>query len=129
VWINPKFRDQVKPPTTPAEAGKRLATFARGDGVEMRVNLAEYQGRPYIALRVWERDPSGAWWPCKGKGCSVRISEAGELAEALKLAAGAGANDERPQSGRPGRPQRPDYREADLPKQQAGRQEFDEFAG
>jgi hypothetical protein len=126
MWRNPKFRDQVVQPQAPAESGRRLATFPRGDGVEMRVNLAEYQGRPYVALRLWERDQGGTWWPCKGKGCSIRISEASGLAEALKSVAEAEAG---PQPARGARPLRPDFQQANLPKQGVGRQEFDEFAG
>jgi len=88
MWVNPKYKDQVQQPTPPQEQGRRLATFPRGDGAELRISLAEYQGGPYVALRVWERDQAGAWWPVKGKGCSVRIAEAGKLAEALTAVAG-----------------------------------------
>jgi hypothetical protein len=93
VWRNPKHyppaeRPQAEQrPEPPVDRGERLATFARGDGVEMRVSRAEYQGRPFVSLRVWERDQAGAWWPVKGKGCSVRMNEVGELAEALQRVA------------------------------------------
>lgn len=98
MWINPKYRDQVEQPKPPAENGRRLATFVRGNGVELRVNFSTYQDKPFLSLRVWERDQqSGEWWPCKGKGCSIRISEAGELAEALAGVAPGGARDAHPQ--------------------------------
>ena len=73
MWTAPGY--QPDRPTPPQENGRRLATFPRGEGAEMRVNLAEYQGRPFVSLRLWERDGAGAWWPVKGKGCSVRLNE------------------------------------------------------
>jgi hypothetical protein len=51
-------------------------TLPRGEGAELRVSLAEYQGRPYVSLRVWERGSDGELWPSK-KGCSIRASEIG----------------------------------------------------
>jgi hypothetical protein len=63
-----------------------LATFPRGDAAELRVTLAEYRGRSYVALRVWERGQDVQLWPVKGKGCSIRLGEAGELADALHAA-------------------------------------------
>jgi len=94
VYVSPRHPDydrlkarasgvEASAPAPPAETGQRLAVFPRGEGVEMRVSLAEYEGHPYIALRVWERNAAGEWWPVKGKGCSLRLSEAGPLAEAL----------------------------------------------
>jgi hypothetical protein len=47
----------------------------------------EYQGHPYISVRLWQRDSrTGAWWPQKGRGVSVRLSEARGVAEALEKA-------------------------------------------
>jgi hypothetical protein len=82
MWTRPGYNppDRQSPPQ---EQGERLATFPRGPDAELRCTLAEYQGNPYIALRVWERDTRGAWFPVRGKGCSVRIAEASELAEVL----------------------------------------------
>jgi hypothetical protein len=83
MWINPKHPNPPRQPRPPADTGRRLATIPRGDGrEELRVNLAEYHGRPYIALRLWQRDPSGAWWPTR-KGVSIRLSEARDVADAL----------------------------------------------
>jgi hypothetical protein len=75
-------------PAAPKEQGERLATFPRGEGVEMRVCLAEYQGRPFVSFRVWERNQAGEWWPVKGKGGSIRMGEAAELARVLAAVAG-----------------------------------------
>jgi hypothetical protein len=77
MWRNPKY----PAPAGPAENGARLATFPRGQGDELRVNLDEYQGRAYISIRVWN-----GGYPVRGKGCSVRVSEARGVAEALLAA-------------------------------------------
>jgi hypothetical protein len=94
----------------PAEHGRRLAALPRPGGrgranAELRVALAEFEGRPYFALRVWEQDQEGRWWPCKGKGVSVRLSEARAVAaaitQALTLAGDQG--DQRPARADQGR--------------------------
>jgi hypothetical protein len=89
---------QLQPyrPGPPAEEGRRLATFPRNRGdEELRVTLSAYNGHDYIALRVWARGQDGEFWPVRGKGCSVRLSEAGELARAL-----AAVSDEYRRQGR-----------------------------
>ena len=83
MWVSPNHPDPPRQSEPPREDGKRLATFARGEGVELRVTLAEYQDRPYVSLKVWERNQAGAWWPVRGKACSIRIREIGELVEVL----------------------------------------------
>jgi hypothetical protein len=88
MWVSPNHPNPPRQTAAPQESGERVATFPRGDGVELRVNLAEYQGRPYLSFRVWERDQAGTWWPVKGKGCSVRIGECEELADALARVVG-----------------------------------------
>ena len=54
MWVNPKYRGQSRAPTPPAENGHRLATFPRAEASSLRVCLAEYQGKPFVSLRVWE---------------------------------------------------------------------------
>jgi hypothetical protein len=49
----------------------------------MRITLAEYQGKPFISLRVWERGENGQLWPMRGKGCSLRMSEVEDVIDAL----------------------------------------------
>lgn len=68
----------------PAEdpAAHRLATFSRGDGEELRVELAEYEGRPFVSLRLWFRGSLGAWHPTR-KGVSLRLVELPKVVEAL----------------------------------------------
>ena len=123
---------------TPSENGQRLATFPRGPGAELRVNLSEFEGRPFVSLRIWEQGQDGAWWPVKGKGCSVRLAEASGLIDALQAAIGAAGELDRqkrpvregePSEAGRGRPQRPDFREANLPRLAGGEPGFDEFKG
>ena len=72
----------------PQDDGELLAELPRCDGREaLRVTLKSFEGHPYIALRLWARDDrTGAWWPVRGKGCSIRMREAGRVAEALEKA-------------------------------------------
>lgn len=82
MWRNPNH-PAPDPPKPPDEQGERLATLPRGNGVELRLARASYNGSPYLSLRVWERDQAGEWWPCKGKSVSIRMGEAGELSRVL----------------------------------------------
>lgn len=68
----------------PEDRGQRLAVFRRGRDKELRVSVMEYEGSPYVALRVWERNVgTGVWWPVKGQGCSIRMREIREFAGIL----------------------------------------------
>jgi hypothetical protein len=87
-----------------------LATFPRGPDVELRVSLATFDGRPYVALRVFERGQGGQLWPVKGKGCSVRLGECQGMIEALRRAlelADSGPSTNNVISGRPAPSRRP----------------------
>jgi hypothetical protein len=71
------------------DRGIRIACIPRGkpdrDGhrEEFRVSLDECLGSPFIHLRLFVRGQDGeTWFPTK-KGCSVRLSEAEEVAEAI----------------------------------------------
>lgn len=72
--------------TPPEDRGRRLATLARGPMEELRVTWAEYEGRPYLSLRVWTRDDNGGWWPDKTRGMTVRVRELPDVAEAFAAA-------------------------------------------
>ena len=64
--------------------GSRLhASIARGDDEELRLSWAEYNGRHFLNLRIWKKDDSGAWWPEKGKGCTVRVRELADFADGV----------------------------------------------
>lgn len=79
-------RTERRPP--PADTGKRLATIQRGDDEELRVSWAEYEGRPFLSLRVWKRDRSGSWWPDKARGLTVRVRELAAFVEGVAAAVG-----------------------------------------
>lgn len=145
MWRNPNHgasQTEAPRPSAPAETGRRLATMPRstrgGPEQELRVSLDEYQGHPYISIRLWQQDGrSGAWWPLKDKGISVRLREADDVAEAIKLAVRladgpAPAVAPKRESAGPRRPStrgRTAYDHSTLPAQPAGGGEFDEFAG
>ena len=81
MWVNPRLPAPVQP-EAPQDHGHRLLTLPRGRGEEMRVSLDEYNGKPFLSLRVWAIGQDGQWWPTK-KGCSVRIHELTDVAGAL----------------------------------------------
>jgi hypothetical protein len=69
----------------PKENGVRLATIRRGDDEEGRLSWAEYNGRHFLNVRVWnQRD--GNWWPDKAKGMTVRLRELAEFANGVAKA-------------------------------------------
>src|SRR3954462_7419651 len=90
MWRNPKYYAQARetiPSQAPEDTGRNLATLprsVRGVEEELRISLAEFQGHAYLSIRVWALDKrSGQYWPVKGKGCSVRLREAQDVAAAL----------------------------------------------
>jgi hypothetical protein len=74
--------------TPPVDDGELLDALPRSEGREaLRITLKEYEGRPYVGVRIWVRDDrTGAMWPTK-RGCSVRIRELARVVEALQRAA------------------------------------------
>jgi hypothetical protein len=69
MWRHPRYAEPTRsePPAPPlAETGRRLATFPRNRGEELRVTLAEYEGHLYISLRVWAPGSDGLLWPVRG---------------------------------------------------------------
>jgi len=101
-----------------------LATLPRSnrDGTqdELRVELAEFQGNPYLSLRIWRRNSQAQFWPQQGKGISIRLREAEDVADALR--AGLRMADQ----ARPARPTRRDDRQPTLLPAANGNP-FDEF--
>lgn len=65
------------------DPGTVLASVPRADGTELRVSLHRYEGRPFVRVAPWQRGDGGAWWPVKGKGATVRMSELARVASAL----------------------------------------------
>lgn len=58
----------------------------RSDTERLRVTVGEYRGRPRIDLRLWFVVDGGAWKPGRA-GVSLRPEQAGEVMQALRLAA------------------------------------------
>jgi hypothetical protein len=145
VWTNPRYRELTgrEPPghatagahTTgpPAPTGTLLARFPRkgpdGGELELRVVLDAYEGHEYIAVRIWQRDQAGAWWPMKGKGLSIRLGEAEGVAAALQQAIDLVGQQAAPQQRTGQQPAPEPAREATPRRRQrpAGRQRWDEF--
>ncbi len=73
-------------PEPVAPRGTKLVAIPRGTHEELRVSLDEYEGHPFVSLRVWARATDGPWLPVAGKGCSVRLRELAEVADALREA-------------------------------------------
>jgi hypothetical protein len=111
--------ERLTAPRTPAAApepdGEILARFPRknigGPAQELRVVLDHYEGHAYLAVRVWQEGDGGVWWPVKGKGVSIRLSECEGMAEALLRARAATQDDARRPAG-PMDPPRPPKRPA-----------------
>jgi hypothetical protein len=79
VWINPNHPNPPQQNRAPEERGERLAVFPRGQREELRVSLDTFEGHEFVRLQLWEV----GGWPVRGKGCSIRLREVGELAEVL----------------------------------------------
>ncbi len=79
-------RQAAAPPT---ENGRRIGTIERSATEEIRVNWSEYEGKPFLSIRMWKRSDDGAWWPDK-RGIAIRVRElpglAAAIAEALDIA-------------------------------------------
>jgi Transcriptional Coactivator p15 (PC4) len=68
----------------PRENGRRVATIRRSELEEIRLNLSEYEGKPYVSIRMWSKNAeTGQWWPVKEKGLSIRIRELEAFAEGI----------------------------------------------
>lgn len=73
--------------TPPAEQGQRLTTIPRPkDDAEIRLNWCEYDGHPYLSIRVWVKDDDGQFWPDKHRGFSIRLRELSDVADAIAQA-------------------------------------------
>ena len=74
----------------PVPSGELLGRFPRRGprdaDIELRVVPGKFEGHPYLALHLCRRDPDVAWWPCKGKGVSIRLADAENIADAIREA-------------------------------------------
>ena len=131
-----QLRDQLPPSPAeshpPEDTGRRLATCPRGKDEELRISLCEYEGNPYLNMRIWKCDRfQRGWWPDK-RGIAIRVRELPDLAEALAAALDLAAQH---RAGRPApssaaaHPRRDRAGPALLPPRSAGGgEDFDEFA-
>ena len=80
----------------PEDTGRRLATCPRGKNEKLRISWCEYEGNPYLNLRIWKCDrfPRG-WWPDK-RGIAIWVRELPDLAEALAAALDLAAEHQAP---------------------------------
>jgi len=112
----PPGAEPVEAPAAPAvegmvDADERLATLARaawqdGPETELRVGLAELNGRHFLSIKVWSKSrTNGQWWPDKGKAVTVRLGEAETVAAAILdgLERAGGAPEPKGGGGRPDR--------------------------
>lgn len=98
MYVHPEYQKRTgREPPLPAEpaappepTGEVVAAFDRpgrgGPDQQLRVTLEEFKGHPFLSIRLWTRDREGGWWPVRGRGVSVRLSEAEGVAEALQVA-------------------------------------------
>jgi len=130
-----KLREELPPrrsATPPVENGRRIGTIERSADEQIRVNWSEYEGKPFLSIRMWKRGDDGQWWPDGKRGMSVRIRElpdlAAAIAEALDLAEANQRQWRESQANRPAPPM-PGRRmdPATLPPAN-GQGEFDEFS-
>ncbi len=68
------------------ERGKRLATIRRDHDSELHVAWDEYEGKPYLSIRLWVRGTDGNFYPDKTKGITVRIRELADFADGVLAA-------------------------------------------
>lgn len=81
-----RLRQQMPPrrsATPPQENGRRIGTIERADGEEIRINWCEYEGKPYVSIRLWQRNDQGQWFPDSRRGMSWRIRELPDIAAAV----------------------------------------------
>jgi hypothetical protein len=129
-----RLRGQLPPPPNgghpPEDTGRRLATCPRGHGEELRISWCEYEGNPYLNLRIWKRDQfQRGWWPDK-RGLAIRVRELPDLAEALAAALDLAAEHRALRPSGPGpRPRRDKpVSPAPPPPARSGGEEFSEFS-
>ena len=144
------YRNSNQPPeqqqAPPESSSREIAVFerpgkGRGPDTELRMDLSEYMGYPFVNLRLWTKGPDGSWYPTR-KGLSIKIRECKNLAdsllEAARLASVAQNRAAGPQRGgqrseTPRRDRGEDRRQGGLPlagqRTEAYDPDFDEFNG
>ena len=68
----------------PPMKGILLGTLDHKDG-QIRIVWDEYEGRPYLSIRLWTTDDGKAFWPSKN-GFTVKLKDIPTLADAISQA-------------------------------------------
>lgn len=76
-------RHPAPPPREAPDPGRVLVRIPRPDGIELRVSVHTYEGKPYVRVAPWKRGDGETWWPVKGKGASLKVRELARVASAL----------------------------------------------
>lgn len=71
---------------------------SRGEHDELRVQLREYKGAPFVDLRVWSQGSDGAWHPTR-RDVTVRLRELGAVIRTLDAIAHASGSDSESSGG------------------------------
>lgn len=119
---------ELEKPAAPPDEGRVLARCARAGrpgqaAEELRLALRQFEGHPFIDLRVWYQTEAGQWLPTK-KGCSIRRGELEQIGRGLREAYrelfGSGA-----QAAHQPRSKEPEPREA--PKDELSNEDLDDY--
>lgn len=65
----------------PEMKGQLLGTLSHKEGA-VRIVWDEYEGHPYLSIRLWTADNSGQLWPSK-TGFTVKLRDLPTLGEAI----------------------------------------------
>jgi hypothetical protein len=129
-WLSTDRREPAPEPGRGQDPEPQTLLSLPRERTEGRLERREYEGRGFLALVVYSFGPKG---PRQDKVVSIRYSEAGRIAEAIRESCSPGGDDreEGPRFVDRRRPQRPPWNGAALPApaDSQGGQGFDEFAG
>jgi len=84
-----QLRDRMPPrraTAPPQENGRRLPTLDRSETEQIRINWSEYEGKPFLSIRMWKRGDYGQFWPAPKRGISIRVRELPDLADGVGAA-------------------------------------------
>lgn len=72
---------QERSGSPPEMKGQLLGTLSHKEGA-VRIVWDEYEGHPYLSIRLWTADNSGQLWPSKN-GFTVKLRDLPTLGEAI----------------------------------------------
>jgi len=83
------LRDRIPPRRStgpPQENGPRLASIDRSETEQIRINWSDYEGKPFLSIRMWKRGDDGRFWPDPKRRISIRVRELPDLADGVAAA-------------------------------------------